>query len=376
MASTHTQAEKEVHAKPALGYSRFLFILIAGFAIQSACIFLFLWSRMHPAHLAVDNEKISQAIGSTRVAVQDMDVALVNFIMTGDTGELSGWKQSCLTAQSSFLTLTELAGKMGAKDAVKNPAVILDSRIMFGRTAIGVRQTNGVSEALSYWKQALKYPQNNSLGKELETVDIGLHAALNKKEANSSYMENLYLIVIFGSALFSLCYVIQKTRLLKGLVQTLQSTSEGVIQERDELKKTSALRTCEAAENHWARTVAERRREQIELVLDSLDDGILLVGRHGTMLYINEAAANSLGWKPAELMDQPVTRVWSEENSPATPHQWENHPLFKSIMENKELREFTAVLKKKDGVRYVVPIYSHSVIVDSETVSTVVTFRP
>jgi PAS domain S-box-containing protein len=87
--------------------------------------------------------------------------------------------------------------------------------------------------------------------------------------------------------------------------------------------------------------------KQVENLLQSLADGVLLVDRQGIIRFVNESATELFGYEPGELVDQAIEELVPE--SERDPHKSMRDKFQASPEARRMGRRTGLVARRKDG---------------------------
>lgn len=117
-------------------------------------------------------------------------------------------------------------------------------------------------------------------------------------------------------------------------------------------------------------------RRQTELILESIADGVLVLGTEGGVLRQNPAAAAMLGWTDAEVVGRNVQRLVRLHAAGAEPGPLDAHPIADTLRDGQTRRVEHEIFSRRDGAGFPVEYVCSSVRDDSGAVGgAVVSFR-
>jgi len=109
------------------------------------------------------------------------------------------------------------------------------------------------------------------------------------------------------------------------------------------------------------RDITERKRAEEELrqlhlqnrmILNSAGEGIFGIDRHGCVIFANPAAAQTLGWRPEELIGKPHHATFYHTRRDAAPYPPEQSPIGKTIEDGTVRHNDTDLFWKRDGTSF------------------------
>jgi len=166
---------------------------------------------------------------------------------------------------------------------------------------------------------------------------------------------------------------------------TLVQTSSG---ERRLLDYHNTLRTEGVATpivRGMARDITEQRRaekamsdlrHELELTMNSMEEGVHRVDMQRNIAFENPAAARMLGWEVAELLGKPAHLTMHHTREDGTPYPKEECPIYATLRDGLTRKVADEVFWRRDGTSFPVEYMTAPMRNDrNEIVAAVVTFR-
>jgi PAS domain S-box-containing protein len=124
-------------------------------------------------------------------------------------------------------------------------------------------------------------------------------------------------------------------------------------------------------EQHDAEDALHLATRQRELILESVGDGIFGIDLYGRLTFANQAAAQTLGYRPEELIGRELLEVIQHSRSDGTAYSIENSPILQAMHRSRAIRVRDENFLRQDGVA--IPVdYSASPILEEGRISGIV----
>lgn len=134
-----------------------------------------------------------------------------------------------------------------------------------------------------------------------------------------------------------------------------------------------------------ARDITEQRRaekamsdlrRELELTMNSMEEGIHRVDMQGNIAFENPAAARMLGWEVAELLGKPAHLTMHHTRQDGTPYPKEECPIYATLRDGVTRQVADEVFWRRDGTSFPLEYQTAPMRNDrNEIVAVVVTFR-
>ncbi len=131
-----------------------------------------------------------------------------------------------------------------------------------------------------------------------------------------------------------------------------------------------------ASSTPMAAATLNHLRQQQQLILNAIGEGVYGVDLQGNATFLNPAAAQMIGWDPQELLGQSMHHVLHHSHPDRTPYQRENCPIYAAFQDGIVHRVCDEVFWRKDGTCFPVEYISTPMRDDQgQLVGAVVVFR-
>ena len=263
-------------------------------------------------------------------------------------------------AEESFDRLTKLA--ISFFEVPVALVSLVDDRRQFFKSAIGLAKP---------WSEARETPLTHSFCRHvvesrepLIIEDAREHLLVRDNLAIPDIGVIAYagipLITADGLALGSFCVIDTKPR---------KWTAREI-----EILHTLAGATVAEIELRLAARRAEREHREKVAIMASSAEGIYAVDIDGRCTFANEAAAEMLGYTPAELFGRNMHELVHHTHPDGTPYSEADCPLFQAFRAGLRVRDVDEMMWRRDGTSFPVSCSSAPLRHDGEIRGAVVTF--
>ncbi|HZO91086.1 MAG TPA: GAF domain-containing protein [Chthonomonadaceae bacterium] len=124
------------------------------------------------------------------------------------------------------------------------------------------------------------------------------------------------------------------------------------------------------------RSEAESARlaDHFRLLLESAGEGIYSVDRQGRCTFINQTAAQMLGYKSQELLGQDMHALTHHSRPDGSPYPQQECPVWRAFQTGQGCQGDTEVLWRRDGTSFPVEYTCRPIVEDGEIRGTIVIF--
>ena len=210
-------------------------------------------------------------------------------------------------------------------------------------------------QSFKAWREIKKsQPQPWSSG------EIGLTQDLADRFASVIYQTQLYETVQALNAEL-------EQRVLDRTAQ-LQETNQA-------LKQEIADRERALAALHEARSSLERLSHQNKLILDSAGEGIYGLDPKGKIVFVNPAAAKTLGYQKTALVGQFMPDLFRHAKPSGEAYRWEQSPIFNTLKHGRTHHVAGDLFERQAGASFPVEYVSTPIQERGRIIGAVVIFQ-
>jgi two-component system CheB/CheR fusion protein len=158
------------------------------------------------------------------------------------------------------------------------------------------------------------------------------------------------------------------------LSEELQSSNEELQSSNEELESSNEELQSSNEELHTSIVEAQKLQEQLSLILNSSDDGILGLDINGEHTFVNAAAVRMLGYSINELVGKNGHKLWHHTNQEGAHVPKNECHLHSSIKAGYSARS-EDLFWRKDGTSFKVEVLQNPVVKGQQIIGAVLSFR-
>ena len=159
-------------------------------------------------------------------------------------------------------------------------------------------------------------------------------------------------------------------------IHNLNLTLEQRVQRRTaQLQETNQKLVREISDRLKTRADLERLSHQNELILNSAGEGIYGLDTAGKIVFVNPAAAEILGYKIAELQNQPMHEIVNHSTAEGTIYSWQQNPIHQTIQTGEVHYITNEFFYRQDKSAFPVEYISTPIREQEQIVGAVVIFK-
>jgi len=159
------------------------------------------------------------------------------------------------------------------------------------------------------------------------------------------------------------------------LEKTRASLEEQVEQRTFEISVANASLNREIAERTQAEGEMRKIRRRLELILNSVGEGIFGLDEKGEVTFVNNAAASMLGWKPDEMIGKSHHELVHHHKADGSPYPEESCPITSAFKDGLVHKGRDEVFWTRDTTAIPVEYLSTPIVENGRLVGAVVVFR-
>ena len=115
--------------------------------------------------------------------------------------------------------------------------------------------------------------------------------------------------------------------------------------------------------------------QRLELILNSIEEGLFGVDQDGIITFVNPAASNLLGWRKDELIGKPQHVIATVDGRPDHPARLRESPVYAILNDGKPRHVKLESFWRHDGTRLPVEYRCQPIVEQRNVVGAVVSFR-
>jgi len=299
----------------------------------------------------------TEALGSSLHAA---DGALRTFILTGDAHDLS----ACREALSQASEHLEEARALTRREPVQHAQIgrietLVDQRLAFTREALAARQSGSMESVRSLLAADAGGEPIKEIRRSLEKIKTDAMNLLAERDT-AAYLQAqttrwtvwagvaLEVLLLAGVA-WLIRDDIAARRAAATALQAANSELEARVQERtSELASANRQLKTENLERQWANQALEHQVHYSQLIVNSISDLVLVLTKVLNISRVNPAVVQLTGLEPAELIQQPLSRIVRL----AVPPDGESplvDPIAQALKNGRDLRDLPAFVMDRRG---------------------------
>jgi PAS domain S-box-containing protein len=116
-------------------------------------------------------------------------------------------------------------------------------------------------------------------------------------------------------------------------------------------------------------------QRRLELILNAVGEGIFGLDNHGSVTFVNNAAASMLGWRPDEIVGKAHHELVHHHRADGSPYPEESCPITSAFRDGLVHKGRDEVFWKRDNTAIPVEYLSTPIVENSKLVGAVVVFR-
>ena len=296
-----------------------------------------------------------------RSALLEGDGALHKYVLTGDARDLRDFREQLSNEADSL----EIAKALTRNESVQNEQVIqvetlVGQRSDFEQKVVEARQADDSAAVRSLLAADAGATAIRDIERRLKKLkDQELELLTDRDTASYLQAQATRWIVWAGMALDVVLlagagWIIRDDlavrRRANAALQEANERLEARVAERtSELTSANALLLTENLERQWANQALEHQLRYNHLIVDSISDLVLVLTKALNISRVNPAVVHLTGLEPAELINQPLSRIVrleaDEQAGPATLRD----PMAQALKEGRDLRDRPATVEDKHG---------------------------
>lgn len=294
-------------------------------------------------------------------AIHAGDGAMRTSVMTGDARD----QAACREALASITEHLEVTKALTRNEPAQSRQIrelesLINRRIDFIRQVLAARQSGGPDAARTLLAADAGGEAMREIQRAVERLKGDEMALLAERDtAAYAQAQTTRWTVWLGVALDVLLlggagWLIRDDIAARGRVTaTLHEANtqlETRVQERTaELAAANARLSTENLERQWTNLALEHQLRYNQLIVNSISDLVFVLTKAMNVSRVNPAVVRLTGFEPADLVNQPLSRVVRLVNEPGGAEAPMLDPIAQALKEGHDLRDQPAVMEDKRG---------------------------
>jgi CHASE3 domain sensor protein len=300
-------------------------------------------------------------VEGVRSSVLAGDGALHTYVLTGDARDMG----ACREAQSTVADDLDIAKALTRNEPVQSQQVkdietLVNRRADFLQGVLAARQSGDMATVRTMLASDAGGSAIRDIQRKIEALKDDELALLTERDT-ASYLQAqgtrwtvwtgvaLDVLLLAGAAWLVRDDLSARRRAAKAL-QDANDQLETRVQERTaQLGSANTKLSTENMERQWANQALEHQLRYNNLIVDSISDLVLVLTKALNISRVNPAVVNWTGLEPAELVNQPlskIVRLVSAGEGLAAPLR---DPIAQALADGRDLRDQPAIVEDKLG---------------------------
>lgn len=296
-----------------------------------------------------------------RSALQAGDGAMRTSAMTGDVRDQAAC-QEALASVTEHLEVTKALTRNEPAQSrqIRELESLVNRRIGFVRQVLAARQSGGPEAARVLLAADAGGEAMREVQRTIEKLK-GDEMALLAERDTASYAQaqttrwTVWLgvaldVVLLGGLGWLIRDDIAARRRVTATLHEANAQLETRVRERTaDLAAANARLSTENLERQWTNQSLEHQLRYNQLIVNSINDLVFVLTKAMNVSRVNPAVVHLTGFEPADLVNQPLSRVVRLVAGPGGAEAPMLDPIAQALKEGHDLRDWPALLEDKRG---------------------------
>ncbi|MSU51307.1 MAG: PAS domain-containing protein [Opitutus sp.] len=297
------------------------------------------------------------------LALHAADGAARTYVVTGDARDRS----ACLAAVASVAEHFEVAKALTHSEPAQSQQfaqveTLINQHGGFVRELLAARQAGDMEAARPLLAADAGGEALRSILRKMEKLKLDEMALLADRD-RAAYLQAqttrwtvwlgvaLDVLLLGGAGWLIKNDIASRRRAAAALLQANDQLEAKVSERTAELTAANAQLTADNMERQWANQALEHQLRYGQLIINSISDLVFVLTKAMNISRVNPAVTHLTGLGPADLINQPLSRLVRLLEPPPGAEVPLFDPISQALKDGRDLRDLAAVIEDKRGRR-------------------------
>lgn len=298
--------------------------------------------------------------GALSAALYVGDGTLHTYVLTGDARDLA----ACREALSNVAEHLEITKALTREEPAQHEQIIqlesqVNQRAGFFEGVLAARQAGTTETVRAMLAADTGATPLREIQRKIEKLKNEELALLTERD-NASFLQAqttrwivwtgvVVDMLLLGGVAWLIRDDLAARQRVTGALQAANEQLEVRVRDRTaELAAANARLSGENLERQWANQALEHQLRYNQLIVDSINDLVFVLTKAMNISRVNPAVIHLTGLEPAELINQPLSRV-VRLTAPRGADAPLRDPIAQALKDGRDLREQAAIIEDKRG---------------------------